>query len=345
MQVCFAALSLPLCDFKTNTSFLCSSWRTNKECCRKEFVSSRSDWQSMSVSDDKPQTASKPADAAKRNLSPAQKNEKSTNNGIPQRSRTNTTQKYSLRARLREEIQNPLRKVRMFIFGGFAASASVGALISGLRIIAYLFNVAGTQPISETLPNFGINVTVVGTCAYLLREEVRRGDKNLGRISRGAQLAALRIRLSVTGAIVSLGALRGKRRVVIVVGNEDGVSECVENAKKVSKGLEESSVVVVPYIKRAKREIVDRSGLVLRTGPWIAEPVGDKEWSKWLESEESAVKRKSNRKGAADSRKQVRVLIVRMDGKVGARSLGPPMWQKLVDEIKKLPTNDRYGAP
>lgn len=58
---------------------------------------------------------------------------------------------YSLRARLREETEAPFRKARMFVYGGSAVSAGVGAFIAGLRIIAAFIGVSGTQPLSETV--------------------------------------------------------------------------------------------------------------------------------------------------------------------------------------------------
>lgn len=58
---------------------------------------------------------------------------------------------YSLRARLREETEAPFRKARMFVYGGSAVSAGVGAFIAGLRIIASLIGISGTQPLNETV--------------------------------------------------------------------------------------------------------------------------------------------------------------------------------------------------
>lgn len=65
----------------------------------------------------------------------------------------NTTQKprYSLRTRLREETEAPFRKARMFVYGGSAISAGVGAFIATLRVLAALIGVSGVQPLSETV--------------------------------------------------------------------------------------------------------------------------------------------------------------------------------------------------
>lgn len=62
-----------------------------------------------------------------------------------------TKPQYSQRARLREETEAPFRKARMFVYAGSTASAGVGAFIAGLRIIAALIGVSGTQPLNETV--------------------------------------------------------------------------------------------------------------------------------------------------------------------------------------------------
>lgn len=59
--------------------------------------------------------------------------------------------KYSQRARLREETEAPFRKARMFVYGGSALSATVGAFIASLRVIAALTGVSGVQPLNETV--------------------------------------------------------------------------------------------------------------------------------------------------------------------------------------------------
>lgn len=61
---------------------------------------------------------------------------------------------YSFRTRLREETEAPFRKARMFVYGGSAVSAGVGAFIAALRIIAALGGVSGTQPLNETVRSY-----------------------------------------------------------------------------------------------------------------------------------------------------------------------------------------------
>jgi len=60
---------------------------------------------------------------------------------------------YSLRTRLREETEAPFRKARMFVYGGSAVSAGVGAFIAGLRVLAAFIGLSGVQPLNETVRN------------------------------------------------------------------------------------------------------------------------------------------------------------------------------------------------
>lgn len=66
-------------------------------------------------------------------------------------SQSSPKQRYSLRTRLREEIEAPFRKARMFVYAASTASAGVGAFIATLRIIAALTGVSGVQPLNETV--------------------------------------------------------------------------------------------------------------------------------------------------------------------------------------------------
>lgn len=64
---------------------------------------------------------------------------------------SSSKKQYTMRTRLREEIEAPFRKARMFVYAGSAASAGVGAFISTLRVIAALSGVSGVQPLNETV--------------------------------------------------------------------------------------------------------------------------------------------------------------------------------------------------
>lgn len=252
------------------------------------------------------------------------------------------SQRYSLRTRLREETEAPFRKARMFVYGGSAISAGVGGFISSLRIIASLTGVRGVQPLSETLPNVGVDVLVIIICVLLLRFETAAGDRRLRRMSRGATVAALRTRDCVTEATNLLKDRRGKKRVVVIAGEARGVRAAVTGAEEVRERLDELEVEVIPFVMNGEdgRDGTEDEEVLARRG-WRTLPVGREDWRRWFESERDAVKKgKISGDGS-----QVLVVIVRLDGKVGARSVGAPLWPRLVEEVGRLPRKDQYGMP
>lgn len=177
-----------------------------------------------------------------------------------------------------------------------------------------------------------VNLTVVALCAALLRFENKAGERRLERMSRGARIASLRIEDSVTRQIVRLKDLRGKTRVVLVAGASDNVVETMKSAEPLKDNLSKSNLLIVPFISGEDENVNVRN--------WRMQSYGKDEWSRWYESEREVAKARLS--GKPDD---VLVVIVRLDGKVGARSVGVPMWPKLIEEIAGLPQRDQYGKP
>ncbi|KAI0561463.1 Low psii accumulation 1 protein [Gracilaria domingensis] len=242
-----------------------------------------------------------------------------------------STRQYSQLTRLREETEAPFRKARMFVYAGSAASAAVGLFISGLRVIAALSGVSGVQPLKETIPNVGINLSVIALFVFLLRLENKAGVRRLERMSRGAQIANLRIEDSVTRTITPLKQLRGKTRIALVAGGVEKVSQVMKEAEKLRDEISKSNMLIVPYISDDVERVPGRS--------WRMQPYGKDDWNRWLSTERDAAKKRL--KDSDD----VFVVIIRLDGKVGARSVGPPLWSRLVEEVSRLPTKDQHGRP
>lgn len=241
---------------------------------------------------------------------------------------------YSLRTRLREETEAPFRKARMFVYGGSAISAGVGAFIATLRVIAALVGVSGTQPLSETVPNVAVNLGVIGLCALLLRFETKAGERRLDRMSRGARIGSLRIEDSATRQVLQLKDLRGRSRIVLVAGTGKKVQEAMSTAEDIKDSLAQSNLVIVPFITDSNEE----TQRAMRF--WRMRPYSEAGWGKWYQTEREVIKARLGAKA-----EEVLVIIVRLDGKVGARSVGSPMWLKLIEEIKRLPKRDQYGKP
>lgn len=179
-----------------------------------------------------------------------------------------------------------------------------------------------------------INLGVVTICSLLLRVETKAGERRLERMSRGARIASLRIEDSATRQVLRLKDLRGRTRVVLAAGTEEKVLEAMSRAEEVKEGLSKSNLLIVPYIVSS----TDAADASLRS--WRMQPYAPDEWRKWYEGERAVAKARLGAKA-----EEVLVVIVRLDGKVGARSVGAPMWEKLIDEIAKMPVRDQYGKP
>lgn len=101
--------------------------------------------------------------------------------------------KYTQKQMFREEIESPFRKTRLFLVPALAASAALGAFISGTRLIAASTGVTGYD-VSETAQNLLINVaSVVGLTLFYLNDK-RARDMDLERIARAGKLSTLQIR-------------------------------------------------------------------------------------------------------------------------------------------------------
>lgn len=172
---------------------------------------------------------------------------------------------------------------------------------------------------------------MVSLCAFLLRQEGKAGEKRLERMSRGARIASLRIEDGVTRKIMRLKELRGKRRVVLIAGAGEQLKKAMEDAENMSEQISASNLVIVPFV-------YDNDESVSLTACRM-KPYGIEEWRKWMASERETAKKQMREAG------DVLVVIIRLDGKVGARSAGAPLWPKLVAEVAKLPKADKYGKP
>jgi Low psii accumulation1 / Rep27 len=238
---------------------------------------------------------------------------------------------YTLRARLREETEAPFRKVRQFVFVGSAMSAAVGAFISALRIAASLSGVRGVQPLVETSQNLGINLTAIGICAVLWKRDQDAGARRLERMSRGARIAKLRIEDSITRQPIRIGDLRSEFRVVIVAGPAAKIAATLQEAESVRKDLTKRQVKIVPLVVDSTRSRGSADGgdesVQLPLGTWIARPLDASVWLDWLESEKEM---SSKSKLPID---EVLVIIIKLNGKVGSRSIGAPRWPSLVSEV------------
>ena len=198
--------------------------------------------------------------------------------------------KYTQKQMFREEIESPFRKTRLFLVPALAASAALGAFISGTRLIAASTGVTGYD-VGETAQNLLINVaSVVGLTLFYLNDK-RARDSDLERIARAGTLSTLQIRLqSESGkeVLFPLKTFRKNRRLAIVVGGPSAVAEAREMATQGQEALTEVGAIVIPVELKELRDenspppsYVSGSGWIL---PCLAVPVREADWMQWLET-------------------------------------------------------------
>ncbi|CAI5536759.1 unnamed protein product [Closterium sp. Naga37s-1] len=174
---------------------------------------------------------------------------------------------YSQDARMRQEVLNPFRTVRMFLYGAFIASASIGALITATSLLAIAAGArdADALQIQDSLKDLGIDVAAVAIFAFLYRSDARGKDASLNRLTREESLAKLRLELP-TGRIVSLAQLQGTCRLIIVAGPLSHVQTALAAAEPYRAALLERAVVVAPLVTVGVEAGAAASGNVVLPG-------------------------------------------------------------------------------
>lgn len=262
-----------------------------------------------------------------------------------------------LRYKLLEEQSNPFRKFRQTIYLACAGSASIGAFIAASRVVASLTGVDGVQPLSETVPNVAIDLGVVAAGVGLWFWEDGRGKASLEALAekKGTKnlLATLDVEL-FDGATSNMRGLEGKYRPVLLAGTAAEVTRSINLAGRVAADLKRNDMLLVPFFTDLEDDSAGWQAMKdsSTNGMWdsfLARPINREGWTEWLLAEKSQVaeKQKEN-KYNIDTKafdKLLRVFIIRMDGKVGSRTVGPPAWPKLVKSVESLPERDQYGTP
>lgn len=187
------------------------------------------------------------------------------------------------------------------------------------------------------MPNVLIDFGAVALAVVLLRAELRSGERRLARIARGARLAALRVRVS--GGVRALSTLRGRRRVAVVAGAASAVLPALYSAHERREALDKADLSVIPYF--ADLDPVQTARVELPpAGEYLLGAHNAQAWRTWYEVECATA-----RSFFGDAVDECLVVIVRLDGKVGARAPGAPDFDKLLAEIGRLPAADQYGRP
>jgi hypothetical protein len=270
---------------------------------------------------------------------------------------------YTVKQRLREEVESPFRTVRLWFFGSSTASALVALYFSLLALLkSYTGGFSDAPPLPEALENVGINVAAVALCGYLTYRDVQAGEANLKRIAKGGALAKLVVQSASSNSLTPLTNYRRKQRVVICAGGKHYIetvcrslnSDQRSDTNILPEALYQSEVVVVPVLLQGDGTTVgdtstcwkettalesDANFDVNRSNNVICFPRGNQQWADYLESEVATAKSQG-----FDVMDKGFMIVVKKNGKILRRATGLPPWDSLVNTMEVM-DGSKFGMP
>lgn len=287
---------------------------------------------------------------------------------------------YTVKQRLREEVESPFRKVRFFFFLGSTGSAFIALYFSALSALkASMGGYTDAMPMDEALQNCGINLGGVLLCGYLAFRDYQAGQANLQRIAKGGQLARLAINPAskdMERSIRTLSEYRRASRVLICAGGETYIqnvcralnADQLKDTNNLPELLEQVDVIIVPVLlsnsgSSSKMSVGDtklcwretestleseRNFDSTRSDNVVGFPRGNSAWEQYLESEiDTAIKQ------GFDVVEKGFTITIKKNGKVLRRATGSPSWGDLIGAMEVLDgskfgmpgDSERYGGP
>lgn len=217
----------------------------------------------------------------------------------------------------------------MFFYLAFIASGALGGLIATTQLISVLTNPVKSAQAPDILKGLGIDLAAVFIFAFLYSRERSAEELQLARLTREESLSNLKLRVDEK-KVISVGALRGLARLVIVAGPASFIIESFSRSKPFMDGLVERGVLVVPLATDGNLPIFEyEDNPEISIGDkkkrlWQLSPVYTSEWSKWLNEQ------KQMANVPLDSPVY---LSLRMDGRVRGSGVGYPPWNALVAQL------------
>ena len=270
---------------------------------------------------------------------------------------------YTVKQRLREEVESPFRKVRLVFFGSSAGSALTALYFSALNTLkASMGGYADAPPLDEALTSDAINLGAAIVCGLLALREYRVGEANLERIQRGGKLASLVVDPASGSQMKQLKEYRRGYRVLIAAGGEDYIkslalsltSDQRADTNILPEKLVETDVVVVPVLLDSAFKVQDtktfwnnnveptendRNFDITRANDVISFPRGTGMWNDYLASEIETAQGQG-----FDVLKKGVTLTVKKNGKILRRTTGLPAWDAIVGTMEVM-DGSRFGMP
>ena len=246
---------------------------------------------------------------------------------------------------IKEEIEAPFRKVRMFLYTALFAAAGLGSIITITKLLATLSG-AMSEDLQQLYTNLGVNLGGLPVIALLYKRDLDSQRALLERIQKGGKLAGLRMKMATEDGpiIVKLSDLRRDRgidkRVVIVAAPKELLRTSLQTSIQEAKNLIANDLVIIPLIIEEATSSGDYTltatsleamipdvpniaeyehiGLAMALASWNA--VIKKELAVAIKQQPEALA-----KGVT--------IIIKKNGKVGTRRFGVPIWEGLVRDV------------
>lgn len=278
---------------------------------------------------------------------------------------------YTVKQRLREEINSPFRKVRLLAFGSSAGSAMLALYFSGMNTVkALVGGYSDAIPLDEALTSDGINIASAIICGLLALREYKAGQVNLAKLARGGKLAALavepaKVQTTIVPNVRRLTDYRRDYRVLIAGGGEEYISKLarslnadqLKDSNEIPERLQETDVVVVPVlISQSGKDFVvsdtkefwksveagseeDQNFDITRSDSVIAFPRGKAAWIEYLQEDINT----ASGQGFDVLEKGI-TLTVKKNGRILRRATGLPDWANLIGSMEVM-DGSQFGMP
>lgn len=275
---------------------------------------------------------------------------------------------YTVKQRLREEVESPFRTVRLFFFGASTGSAFIALYFSILNFGKASAGMSNAPPMDETIQSLGINVLAVLVCGGITYRDWKAGNANLARIKQGGALAKLVVqRADDSKELNKLSDFRRNARVLIAAGGKDYINELCRslNADQLADentlpmAIADADLIIVPvYLEKATSSADtrvgdtaacwantapvqdrDRNFDVTRSNSVVGFPRGPAAWEEVLKVEVGTAAGQN-----FDVLKKGITLTLKKNGKILRRATGQPQWSGLLGTMQVL-DGEKFGMP
>uniref|UniRef100_A0A7S2SH15 Uncharacterized protein n=1 Tax=Eucampia antarctica TaxID=49252 RepID=A0A7S2SH15_9STRA len=265
---------------------------------------------------------------------------------------------YTVKQRLREEIESPFRTVRLAFFASSTGSAFIALYFSSINALKASQGIGTSGPsLDDSINSCAINVAALVICAGLTYWDYQNGEKNLARIAKGGRLARLQVKPAIEvengtdTKATTLKEYRRASRVLIAAGGPEYISilarslnsDQLSDKNSLPSQLMDSDIIVVPVLLDKSYKIADtrsfwntkvepvenedRNFDIHRSDSVLAfPPAFSGAWAEYLESDiDTAV----NTQGFDVFEKGI-TITVKKNGRILKRTTGQPPWNYYV---------------